>query len=365
MDQQQPRPSDEEWLRADQPGPPLMASFQQRRRLFRGALVGARLLAAVVVAERPANPSAKAAPVGSPSPGSVPFFGLFPVFAGDADHRQVVLLNFRAQTWLWSNHRWVQALPPVAPPRRTGAAVAWDPDMHAVLLFGGQASGNEGLLHDTWAWNGSNWRDVGTGSPAPPPSLMTTMTYDGQHHEMVLVESDLYFGAPVQVWTWDGEAWRQPRVSGGPLSPVATIGFDPHTGSVVAIAGDCSSFQCRSQTWSWDGASWRQLRPAHEPDFAFYSMALVPDPISGRLLLLTVASNTLGPAPTQTWSWDGRDWVGLQLIGHPGAEVKMVEVPGERGAGSVFAFEDVSRDFNTLRINAWEWTGTAWRAISP
>ncbi|MDQ6712368.1 MAG: hypothetical protein M3Z28_04145, partial [Candidatus Dormibacteraeota bacterium] len=309
--------------------------------------------------------SAKPAPVASSSASGVPFFGLFPVFAYDAGHRQVVLLNFRAQTWLWSNHQWVLAHPTVAPPRRTGAAVAWDPDMKAVLLFGGQASGNEGLLHDTWAWNGSNWRDVGTGGPAPPPSLMSTMTYDGKRHEMVLVESDVYFGAPVQLWTWNGTAWRRRSVSGAPSSPVAAIGFDPQTGSVVAIAGDCSGFECRSQTWSWDGTSWRQLRPAHEPDFAFYSMATAPDPISGQLLLLTVSSNTLGPAPTQTWSWDGRDWVGLQLIGHPGAEVKLVAAPGDNGTETVVAFEDVSRDLNTLRLNGWQWTGSAWRTISP
>jgi hypothetical protein len=31
--------------------------------------------------------------------------------------------------------------------------------------------------------------------------------------------------------------------------------------------------------------------------------------------------------------------------------------------GAVFGFEDVSRDLDTLRINAWEWTGTAWSPI--
>jgi hypothetical protein len=32
--------------------------------------------------------------------------------------------------------------------------------------------------------------------------------------------------------------------------------------------------------------------------------------------------------------------------------------------GMVLAFDDVSRDFNTLRIDAWEWTGTSWKPIS-
>jgi len=363
MNAHQPVPGDDEWLRADQPGPPLTALLRQRRGFLVGALALALALAIVLVAQRPAAPSARAAPSGSPAPSGIPFFGLFPVFAYDADHQQVVLVNFGAQTWLWSNHQWTQAHPLVAPPRRTGAAVAWDPSLRAVLLFGGQADGGQTLLRDTWAWNGSTWREVGRGKLAPPASLISSLTYDADLDEMVLVQSDIHFRAPIQLWTYDGVSWRQRSVSGGPTSPVAAIGFDPRTRTVVAIAGDCSGFECRSETWSWDGVAWQQLRPAQEPDFAFHSMALVTDPISGRLLLVTTTSNSLGPAPVQTWSWDGRDWVGLQLIGHPGADVKIVGASGDNGA--VFAFEDASSDYNTLRLNAWEWTGNAWQTIAP
>ena len=37
---------------------------------------------------------------------------------------------------------------------------------------------------------------------------------------------------------------------------------------------------------------------------------------------------------------------------------------GDNVAGTVFAFEDLSQDFNTLRINAWRWTGDAWSPIT-
>lgn len=364
MSQNRPRPSEDEWLRADQPEAPLTALFQQRRRLVLGALALALLLVVIMVG-RPAVPLAKPATMRSPSPNGRLFFGLFPVFAYDAGHRQVVLLNFRDQTWLWSNNQWTQAHPPLAPPRRTGAAVAWDPGMHAVLLFGGQAYGDQTLLNDSWAWDGTNWSEVGAGYAAPPASLMSSTTYDWDLHEMVLVQSDIHFGAPIQMWTWTGVSWRPRNVSGGPTSPVAAIAYDPRTRTVLAIAGACSGFECRSQTWSWDGASWHQLTPAHEPSFAFYNMGLAPDPISRRLLLVTVSTNTLGPAPTETWAWDGRDWVGLQLIGQPGADVKIVAAHGDTVEGTVFAFQDLSRDFTTLRINAWEWTGNSWRTTSP
>jgi hypothetical protein len=364
MTLRRPWPSDDEWLRADQPEPPVTSFFRQRRRLFLGTLALALVVVVIVVGGRPARPSAKPASLASSSLTGMPFFGLFPVFAYDAGHGQVVLLNFRAQTWLWSNRQWVQAHPPVAPPARTGAAVAWDPGTREVLLFGGQASADQALLEDTWAWNGTNWREVRSSGLTPPASPMTSMTYDTDLREMVLVESDIHFEAPIQLWTWDGTLWHPRSVSGGPTSPVAAIGYEPRTRTVVALAGECSGFECRSQTWSWDGTTWRQLAPAHEPSFAFYNMALVPDSMSGRLLLMTVSTNTLGPAPTETWAWDGRDWVGLQLIGEPGAEMKVVAANADKSEGTIFAFQDVSRDFSDLRINAWEWTGTSWRTVA-
>jgi hypothetical protein len=191
------------------------------------------------------------------------------------------------------------------------------------------------------------------------------MTYDWNLQEIVLVEADLHSGTPIQIWTWDGAAWRQRGTAGAPVSPVASVAFDPATRTVLAIAGRCSGSDCLSETWSWDGTSWQKLTPPHEPDFAFSNMTLFPDPISGRLLLLTVSGTTPGrPVPTETWTWDGRDWSRRQLIGQPGAAMNAVTATADGTHGMVLAFDDVARDFNTLRIDAWEWTGTSWKAIT-
>src|SRR5207302_10363533 len=112
MNAPQPRPSDEDWLRADQPGPPLTALLRQRRGLLLGALALALALAVALLAQRPATPTTEAVAGGSPSPSGIPFFGLVPVFAYDADHGEAVLLDFHARTWLWANHQCTQADPP-------------------------------------------------------------------------------------------------------------------------------------------------------------------------------------------------------------------------------------------------------------
>jgi hypothetical protein len=35
-----------------------------------------------------------------------------------------------------------------------------------------------------------------------------------------------------------------------------------------------------------------------------------------------------------------------------------------QGTDAPGRIDDVARDFNTLRIDAWEWTGTSWKPIS-
>jgi hypothetical protein len=306
--------------------------------------------------------SAKRTVSASPSSTGLPYFGLIPGFVYDANRGQVVLFDNRGQTWLWAKNQWTQAHPALSPPGRIGAAAAWDPLMGAVLLFGGRRYADQTILHDTWTWNGSTWREVGTRTIAPPGGVALAMAYDSDLEEMVLVESGTRFGAPIRLWTWDGATWHQRSGAGGPVSPVGVIAFDPLTETVLGVAARCSGSYCVSETWSWDGGAWQQLKPAHEPGFAFSSMVLVPDPISRRLLLLTVAPNTTGPAPTETWTWDGQDWSREQTIGEQGALAVAASSDGVHGM--VLAFEDVARDFSSLRIDTWEWTGNSWRPIS-
>ena len=327
-------------------------------------MVGGLTLALSILIGSAAPPvsAARRTVTSSPSPAVLPYFGLLPSLAYDANRRQVVLFNNRGETWLWAKNRWTQAHPTVSPSGRIGAVAAWDPLMGAVLLVGGQSYADETVLNDTWSWNGSTWREAGTRATAAPEGFTLAITYDSDLEEMVLVGSDFRFGTPIRLWTWDGAAWHERRSAGGPVSPMAVVAFDPVTETVLAVAARCSAMLCVPETWSWNGGSWQQLRPAHEPGFAFSSMILVHDPVSRRLVLLTVAPSTTGPVPTETWIWDGQDWNRGETIGEQGALAVAATANGVDGM--VLAFEDVARDFRTSRIDAWEWTGDSWKPIS-
>ena len=345
--------SDEDWLYPDQPRRPLRTLLMGRRRF----VVGMVTVALLVGVSSTAPPGATQSVTGAPA--ALPYFGLLPAVAYDAIRRQVVLFNNRGETWLWAKNRWTQAHPAVSPSGRIGAAAAWDPLMGAVLLVGGQSYADESVLKDTWTWNGSTWREVGPRTTASPGGFMLAMTYDTDLEAMVLVASDIPVGSPIRLWTWDGAAWHQRNAAGGPASPVAVVAYDPVTETVLAVGARCSTSYCVSDTWSWDGAGWQTSRPPHEPGFAFSSMTLVHDPISGRLILLTIAPTTAGPAPPETWTWNGQDWSWQQTIGQQNA----VAVAADGLPGMVLAFEDSSQDFKTQRIDAWEWTGNSWQPI--
>ena len=334
--------------------------LEGRRGFVVGGLTLALLIAIGLTA--PSGSDAKRTGTSAGSPALLPYFGLLPTLAYDANHGQVVIFNNRGETWLWAKNRWTQAHPTVSPSGRIGAVAAWDPLMGAVLLVGGQSYADETVLHDTWSWNGSNWREFGTRTASPLEGFVFAITYDSDLEEMVLVGSDFRLGTPVRLWTWDGVAWHERKSAGGPVSPVPVVAFDPLTETVLAVSARCSRAVCESETWSWNGASWQQLTPAHEPGFAFSSMTMVDDPISGKLVLLTVEPGTIGPTPTDSWTWDGKDWNRQATIGEQGAMAVAASPNGV--AGMVLAFEDIVRDFKTLRVDVREWTGDSWNPIS-
>lgn len=61
-----------------------------------------------------------------------------------------------AEAWIWEQGDWRRTEAP--PPRRRGAAAAYDAGRDRVVLFGGNTSA--GLLGDTWEWDGAGWENI-------------------------------------------------------------------------------------------------------------------------------------------------------------------------------------------------------------
>lgn len=342
------------WRSPDERDLHLVDQFRQHpRHLAVGAAILA-VLVGVIILVPPFTKHTTANVDHSALMRGTPLLGLSPGLAYDPIHRQVVLFNQLGQTWLWFSNSWMEAHPGVSPSGRIGAAMAWDPKLNAMLLFGGVV-GEHGQPRDTWAWDGSSWRKLGDTVGAPPGGW-AGMAYDARRKEMVLVVAPGPQGTvTTETWSWNGVRWKE-RSSASRPAPEGTrftLAFDPQNQAILAVYPRCASTTCASETLRWDGSHWHQVNPRHEPDPSGF-MEVLRDLASQRLVLLTEGNTPPGvPAPTETWSWSGQDWTRVGTTGKVGGIV--YAAPFEAGIPPVvWAFEDVTPSIGPPRVDdAW------------
>jgi hypothetical protein len=143
-------------------------------------------------------------PVHSPSPRQS-------MVAYDEASRQVVIFGgltsestFIGDTSTYNGLDWVKQEPTSIPAPRCDNVLAFDPKLHAVVMFGGLATPDEldagGRLNDTWLWGGKNWTQVQT-STSPSPTSAASFNYDATLNGMVL------FGGFVGSYEFSSATW--------------------------------------------------------------------------------------------------------------------------------------------------------------
>src|SRR5262249_49699666 len=88
-----------------------------------------------------------------------------------------------------------------SPSARGGAAVAYDPTIKKVVLFGGFTTNSH--LNDTSTFDGSTWSKV-KNKTAPSPRAATMMAYDRNIHKIVLFGGYTGRAELNDTWLWDG-----------------------------------------------------------------------------------------------------------------------------------------------------------------
>jgi hypothetical protein len=267
----------------------------------------------------------------------------------DQSTHQLVLfggIDSYSTTWLWNGRRWTLAHPSASPQGRFGAAAAYDPRTGRVMLYGGRLGPGQ-VVDDTWAWDGTTWHELDTGTGSPPVGEGSSMAWDSAGNRMVLLAGD-------ETWVWSEVRALWVRQPGGDLpagTAIAGVAFDPVTQALVAI----SCCAPRVTTFRWDGARWGEVNSgANSP--AIVSLAV--DPLSNRLLLCSDPS--LSVAGQQMWSWNGTNWIavaGARLPALPEAEVTDVD----DGHVLILDFVVEASLSAPQPIHVWSWTGSSWQ----
>ena len=141
--------------------------------------------------------------------------------------------GYLADTWMRGKPgSWARVTPPRSPKGREQHWNHLNPVRERYVMFGG--FGVDGLLNDTWEWDGVTWTER-TPAISPPPRFGTQMAYDPDLGLVVLVGGRTVQEAIGGMWTWNGTTWTERTNVGLPASPHFSVqlGYDVQRSKLV------------------------------------------------------------------------------------------------------------------------------------
>lgn len=211
--------------------------------------------------------------------------------------------------------QWLQKAPAISPSARSGAAMTFDLNSVAVLLFGGSAPLING---ETWTYDGVNWTQL---TPATSPSARfgAQLVYDSARGVSVLyggLASNISIPPPnSDTWEWNGTTWSQaaPAANPGPRYQYGAC-FDSVRGRTVLYGGSTTQLLSppSNQTWEYQGTTWTQVTtagnpgPRNRPAMCFHTGL-------GRTVLF--GGSDASGLTDSTWLYDGTTWTQVSIPG--------------------------------------------------
>jgi hypothetical protein len=248
----------------------------------------------------------------------------------------------------------------------------FDPATGDALLFGGLDS-NFSPTGASWAWNGSDWRQL-TPASAPDARSLAAEVFDPATASLVLFGGESSAGTELSD-TWNfgvaGTPVWQGAYTGGPDDLGPAMAHDDATGQTVLFGGlNTSADNMDSWTWVWDGTAWNQVADADQAGCRNTCLNAPPartgatmafDATTGQLLLFGGYSETAGQAYqmyTDTWSWDGTTW--SQLASSQGGLSWSGSMVYDGATGQMLMIQTDGATTTT-----YEWSGSSWTLLRP
>ena len=179
----------------------------------------------------------------------VVLFGGSRVLFGDSASPPAML----GDTWLLRGEGWTR-VSRSGPTPRAEAAAAHDVRRGRTVLFGGRVTSPDGQvtrLGDTWEWDGERWARVSTTGPSPRSGA--AMAYDPGLRAVVLFGGS---GGPLgDTWSWNGRDWTRLHVAPAPGRFNTVMAWDPAARRLVRFGG-WDGQQRTSDTWELRDSEW-------------------------------------------------------------------------------------------------------------
>jgi hypothetical protein len=245
------------------------------------------------------------------TPGAGPRDAPFGPMAYDESTGQVVRLGivqtddqeltWACDTWSYNleTNKWTDLRPSVSPPPLNEPAMAYEPTLRKVVLFGGSGHvGGVQFQDDTWAYDSTtnSWAELKP-AHAPTGRASAAMAYDEKCGGLVLfggmqlpddhTQPDLK--ALNDTWAYDAKAneWTNLRPDGAPPARWgAAMAYDRTSGKIILFGGTRPQGGVLDDTWVYDSGAnaWTKLDPADAPPGRTNAFMFC-DRLSGRAML--------------------------------------------------------------------------------
>lgn len=244
-------------------------------------------------------------------------------------------------------------------PRYAHQMMTYDTDHHRVLMFGG--AGPDGSYGDLWAFDVKGWTRLSESGPGDRNSGV--FVYDSIRKRAVLYGGRVHDTLVTATWEWDGTTWQQMATEGPTQSVHGAAAFDRVRGVVVLFLPVLTRAPLPrpmpSQTWTWDGQRWTKV-DAPAPDDVM-PMGMTAEPATGTVHLLAarLGAKDRDPMTTELWEWTGRGWRKDASMPPVVAQALQANVApaGARGLLLYHAGDPVENR------GTWRWDHTAWTHV--
>jgi N-acetylneuraminic acid mutarotase len=216
-------------------------------------------------------------------------------------------------TWAYdpAGNTWTQLSPGgEIPTARAYHAMVYDPGTSKVIMFGGWDDFASTDLNETWAYDAqaNTWTKLAPAGDIPSARDSHEMVLDGGSGRILLFGGYDDVNNLGDTWAYDpaGNTWAQLMPSGAQPAPRSghALTYDAARRQVILFGGSDGDFAV-GDTWAYDPVadSWTELTFPGDVPQARSALAMVADPVTGRMILFGGYNDESGLA--DTWSLGG------------------------------------------------------------
>jgi hypothetical protein len=236
------------------------------------------------------------------------------------------------------------------PTGRIDYALDYYPPSKALVMHGGWgAAGKWTPLSEMWKLDASGWQQMD--SQGAPAFSHHSMVFDSSRQVLVICGQPEMMNSANEIWEYSNNAWSKTYSLPGTDFGDAELAYDTARERIVLYRG---AFDGRVETWELENGAWLKKTPAQKPVATFDGALFAYDAAHGKCVL--VAEDVkLGSTDTQTWLWDGVNWI--QSHGNQPLDI----------VASGMAYDEARREIVLLsaQMNTWVFDGSAWTQKSP